>query len=186
MSDPKDPPSPRQKVVNPDGTPERTYWRYWTENIQNIGTTANDLVVAGGLLKGATVSSGGTIEAADIAGYSLLGNPISAVGQPQVVSLDVTLGFVNAGSIGIATQAAQTVLGAETTGQPKALALGGNLFISSGVLSDGGSGGGGSSSSNDLGFYAAAMARNRIIDLERKVDDAMTLAFLGYARRPYT
>ena len=166
MSDPKAPPSPRQKVVNPDGTPERTYWRYWTENIQNIGTTANDLVVAGGLLKGATVSSGGTIEAADIAGYSLLGNPISAVGQPQVVSLDVTLGFVNAGSIGIA--------------------LGGNLFISNNVLSDGGSGGGGSSSSDDLGFYAAAMARNRIIDLERKVDDAMTLAFLGYARRPYT
>ena len=185
MSD-KAPLSPREKVINPDGTPNRSYWRWWSQ-IQNIGTTASALVVKGSaLLQGATVSSGGTIEAADIAGNSLLGNPTAVAGVAQVVGVDATLGFVNAGSIGIASQPAQTVLGANTAGQPQALSLGGNLAIISGVLTDNGSSTPGSSTGDDLGFYAAAMARNRIIDLERKVDDVMTLALLGYARRPYT
>ena len=187
----KAPLSPRQKVVNPDGTPDRHYWLWWN-NIQNIGTTESPLVVKGSaLLQGGTISSGGTIQAADVPGHSLLGNAGASAGQPQTVGIDATLGFVNAGSIGIATQAAFTVLGrGSNAGQPYALTLGGNLSIQGNVLTDGGGGGGGGSTGDDLGYYAASYARNRAMDLEnqlaaqeKQIQDALTLGWLALTRR---
>jgi hypothetical protein len=172
----KAPLSPRERIVNPDGTPTRSWWRYWA-NIQNIGTTASALVVkAGAILVGATVSSGGTIEVADIAGNSLLGNPNSAPGQPEAVGVDATLGFVNAGSLGLASQPASSVLGVGTIGpaQPGPLHLGGNLSIINGdTLTDNGSSAPGST--DYAGMLAFDRTPSRVADLERKVAELTTL-----------
>lgn len=175
----KAPLSPREPMVDQNGRATRSWWRYLTDNIQNIGTTQSALVVkSSALLLGGTISSGGTIEAADIPASTLLGNAGVVAGVPEALALDVTLG-INSGAVGLAKQAAQTVLGVggTATAQPGPLLLAGNLSIINGdTLTDTGLSNA-TNADSDAALYAMDDTRGRAADLAQKVAELEKYVF---------
>ena len=167
----KAPLSPREPLVDQQGRPTRSWWRYLTDNIANIGTLQTPLVVKSSVfLTGGTFTTGGSIEPATIPAETLIGNAGGAAAVPEAIALDATLG-INAGMVGLAKQAAQTVLGVggSVTAQPGPLQLGGNLsIINSNTLTDNGSSSGGTTDS-DAALYAMDDTRGRTGDLEQKL-----------------
>ena len=174
-------PTPREPIADPQGYPTRVYWRFLNGLMRQSGTLASALVVKGNaLLTGTSILSGGTIESPDLPGSSLVGNPSTTAGQPATVGLDSTLAFVNAGSIGTAKVPGQTIMGNAGANEAQAVPLniGGDLFFVNGntlYAAPGQS----APVNAATAIYGAMGPWGRTADLERRVQDALTIGILG-------
>lgn len=123
--------SPHEPLTDSKGNVTRTWWRFFNTKITQIGTTATALVVKpSAVLAGGSVSSGGTIETADLPGGTLLGNPLDIAGQPQALPLDPSLDFTGT-ALGLAPLAAGSLLGNTGTvaAIPGAITIGTGLTL---------------------------------------------------------
>ena len=105
-------------ILNPDGTPNRTWYRYFndltnahnataaavttvTKTVAELQAAAPDTVgtvteidTAGGLT-GGPITGSGTVALAEIGGLTLLGNPAATEESPEQLPLGAYLQFVN-------------------------------------------------------------------------------------------
>jgi hypothetical protein len=171
--------SPREPLTDDKGNVTRTWWRFFNTKITQIGTTATDLVVQPSvLLTGATVSSGGTIAAADLPGGTLIGNPLDIAGQPQAVPLDPSLDFAGT-ALGLASAPPNSLMGNAGT----VAAIPGDINIGSGLTLDPASrtlsAGDSSGGDDETLLYSMPDRSGQVAALEHKVNDALALALLN-------
>lgn len=170
--------SPREPIADAKGQITRTWWRKINDLLTNAGTTSSDLVVKpSAILSGATVSAGGTIEAADLPGHSLIGNPLAAAAEPVAVPLDPSLDFAGT-ALALAPLAAGSLMGNAGT----VAAIPGSIGIGSGLTLDPVSktlSVDGSTANDDILLIAPPDRSGQIAALERKVEELTALVMLS-------
>jgi hypothetical protein len=164
--------TPREPLVDSTGNVTRSWWRALNDLFTNSGTLASDLVVDGSsILTAATVTSGGTISVVDIPGGSLIGNSGTTAGQPGTLAVDPSLSL-NGGTLAVAPLPPGTLSGnaGVTAAPPSAIQIGQGLSLSAGTLASDGS--------TDVLAYLARDRAAEIQAVNRKADDALTIALL--------
>jgi hypothetical protein len=165
--------SPRHPLVDSNGMINREWYRSFNNVVTNSGTVAEPLVVQSSVfLNDATVSAGGTISSPDLPAGTLIGNGGTTVGQATTLDIDPSLLLSN-GTLAIAPLPAGTLMGnsGSAAATPGPIEVAGNLVLQDGTLTA-------DSTNLETLLYSIPDRSGQIAALERKVNDALTLAML--------